>query len=110
MSNNTTIPDRQSVGVNYLLTAEQFFIRRGVLRTPAGEHSSPLPCVRSMFCDFSAKNITLFAVSFLFSVDLLDPAEGILDLAPLDTGEDIVKLLGDLTDLAFAYDILLAEI
>ena len=46
----------------------------------------------------------------MFSVDLLDPAEGILDLAPLDAGEDIVKLLGDLTDLAFAYDILLAEI
>ena len=38
---------KKSVGVFYLFTAEQFLIiRRGVLLTPAGEHSSPLPYVR----------------------------------------------------------------
>ena len=43
--------------------------RWGVLRTPAGKPPSllgcsPLPCVRSMFYDFSDKNITLLPVLF----------------------------------------------
>ena len=41
-------PDRlqKSVGVISLFSAVQFFIRIGVLRTPAVERSSPLPSIR----------------------------------------------------------------
>ena len=42
---NKTNADRKSVGVNICLQRSKFFIRRGDLWSPAGEHSSPLPHV-----------------------------------------------------------------
>ena len=41
------------------------------------------------------------------SVDGQSPAELILDLAPLDTREGIVQMLGDLADFAAVYGVLL---
>ena len=67
---DTTSPtDRKSVGGTYLFTAEQFFlVRRGDLRSSAGEHSSPLPCIGKRFCNFSA-NFARPWVVFLFGGD-----------------------------------------
>ena len=40
-----------------MFSAEQFFlVRRGDLRSPAGEHSSPLPCIDKRFCDLLKSN------------------------------------------------------
>ena len=45
------------------------FICRGDLRSPVGEHSSPLPCIGERFCDFSA-NFARSSVSF-FSLKII---------------------------------------
>ena len=42
------------------------FIRRGDLRSPAGEHSSPLPCIGERFCNFSANFTRRWSPAFLF--------------------------------------------
>ena len=47
-----------------LLWNNFFLVRRGDLRSPAGEHSSPLPCIGKRFCDFSANCARPFILAF----------------------------------------------